>query len=53
MAEDSFTRGVSNPNNSPRYGSGQKDVARKEQMSYKRSNSGGQTKRNDRQQKRS
>jgi hypothetical protein len=43
MANDQgMTRGVSNPNNDPRY-MGSKDVARKEQMSYKRSNVSGQS----------
>jgi len=49
---DNFTRGVSNPNNAPRY-SGEKDVARKSEMSYKRSNLSGQTKRDSRSEKRS
>jgi hypothetical protein len=49
---DNFTRGVTNPNNAPRY-SGQKDVARNEGMLYKRSNLSGQTKRDNRSQKRS
>jgi hypothetical protein len=49
---DNFTRGVNNPNNAPRY-SGQKDVARSGGMTYKRSNLSGQTKRNNRSEKRS
>jgi hypothetical protein len=47
MATDqSMTRGVTNPNNEPRY-TGSKDVARKEQMSYKRSNVSGQSQKRD------
>ena len=47
MANDQgMTRGVSNPNNDPRY-MGSKNVARKEQMSYKRSNVSGQSQKRD------
>ena len=52
MATDQgMTARVSNPNNEPRL-SGSKDVARKEQMTYKRSNSSGGQKRDQRTAKR-
>jgi hypothetical protein len=51
-ANDGMTSRVTNPNNAPRY-TGEKNVARKEQMSYKRSNvSGKSQKREDRTSKR-
>jgi hypothetical protein len=50
--DGSFTRGVSNPNNSPRM-SGEKDVARNQGMSYKRNSLSGQSKRDSRSEKRS
>jgi len=47
MASDSeMTRGVSNPNNAPRYTS-DKSVARNEKVGYNRSNVGGTQKRTD------
>ena len=47
MATDSdMTRGVSNPNNAPRY-TGEKDVARSEKVGYNRSNVGGRSKKLD------
>jgi hypothetical protein len=47
MASDSeMTRGVSNPNNAPRY-TGDKSVARSEKVGYNRSNVGGNQKRTD------
>jgi hypothetical protein len=47
MATDSdMTRGVSNPNNAPRYTS-EKSVARSEKIGYNRSNVGGNQKRTD------
>lgn len=47
MALDSeMTRGVSNPNNAPRY-TGDKSVARSEKVGYNRSNVGGSQKRTD------
>jgi len=51
-SNQSFTGRVSNPNNEPRY-IGNKGVARKSEMSYKRSNLSGQTKRDTRSEKRS
>jgi len=47
MATDqNMTARVTNPNNEPRY-IGSKDVARKEQMSYKRSNVSGSSQKRD------
>jgi hypothetical protein len=47
MASDSeMTRGVSNPNNAPRY-TGDKSVARSEKVGYNRNNVGGNQKRTD------
>lgn len=46
MADDTgMTRGMTNPNNSPRYT--EKGVARSEKVGYNRSNVGGTQKRTD------